>query len=430
MHIRVRINVFNAARGLSLAIRLLPGKVPSFDDLNLLPDLREYCTRRTGLILICGATGSGKSSTIAAFLSEICRTQSRHIVTLEDPIEYRFQSESSFVQQRELGAHMLSYEQGLLDVLREDPDVIMVGELRDPETIRLTLNAVESGHLVIASLHATNSEDALYRMCNSFPPDAQDMVRVQLSSVLSVLLVQKLEYKKEYGFRVPVLSVLRGANSVKSVIRDNRFTQIESILQTGRREGMYTQERYEQEFLAGKSRMTPPSISFRPSVEMAEIRSYRSPLLNPEGSNMYNYIGSKPGQNMNPTQGKTASQPAAASQYDSGSASDTLVESWESVVFALSGIYEGLPISLSQAMGLEQEEGDPSADYASELVYGLVWQIVQYEIAAMQKAYFPDLSENEFRAAFTPQSDFYFDEDGISSSLSRQEPSPAKWMAC
>ncbi len=281
-HVRVRVNVFNASRGLSLAVRLLPGKIPSFDDLNLLPELREYASQRTGLILVCGATGSGKSSTIAAFLGEICRNQSRHIVTLEDPIEYRFKSESSFIQQRELGLHTMTYEQGLLDVLRQDPDVIMVGELREPETIRLTLNAVESGHLVIASIHASNSEDALYRLCNSFPPDAQEMVRVQLSSVLSLLLVQRLDYIKEFGFRVPVLSVLRGINAVKGVIRDNRFSHIESILQTGRKDGLYTMEKYESEFIRFKKKMTPPSISFRPSEEMSEIRTYRSPLLLPQ----------------------------------------------------------------------------------------------------------------------------------------------------
>jgi len=282
-HVRIRVNVFNSTRGLSIAVRLLPGRIPTFNDLNLLPELRDFSELSTGLILVCGATGSGKSSTIAAFLAEINRTRSCHVMTLEDPIEYRFRSENSFIQQRELGQHIQSFDQGLMDVLREDPDVIMVGELREPETIRLTLNAVESGHLVIASLHATNSEDALYRMCNSFPPDAQDMVRVQLSSVLSLLLVQKLEFKRQFGFRVPVLSVLKGVNSVKATIRDNRFAQIESILQTGRRDGMYTMEKYEEEYLNTKSRMTPPSISFRPSAEIADAREYRSPVLTSGG---------------------------------------------------------------------------------------------------------------------------------------------------
>jgi len=282
-HIRIRVNVFYTVRGLSLAVRLLPGRIPNFNDLNLLPDLKDYCDLSSGLILICGATGSGKSTTIAAFLAEINRNRDCHIITLEDPVEYRFSSNKSYIEQRELGTHIKSFDQGLQDVLREDPDVIMVGELREPETIRLTLNAVESGHLVIASLHATNSEDALYRMCNSFPPDAQDMVRTQLSSVLSVLIVQKLEFNPNFGFRIPILSILKGTNSVKSTIRDNRFAQIESILQTGRGEGMYTQEKYESEYINTKTRLTPPSISFKPSTEIAAHRVYRSPVVDQNG---------------------------------------------------------------------------------------------------------------------------------------------------
>ncbi len=280
-HIRIRVNVFYTTRGLSMAIRLLPGRIPNFSDLNLIPDLKQYCDLDAGLILICGATGSGKSTTIAAFLAEINRNQGRHIITLEDPVEYRFNSVKSYIEQRELGTHITSFDQGLQDVLREDPDVIMVGELRDPETIRLTLNAVESGHLVIASLHASNSEDALYRMCNSFPPDAQDMVRVQMSSVLSLLIVQKLEFIEQVGFRVPILSILKGTNSVKSTIRDNRFAQIESIIQTGRGEGMYTQEKYQSEYVDSRSRLTPPSISFKPSLEAVDSRVYRSPVMDP-----------------------------------------------------------------------------------------------------------------------------------------------------
>lgn len=282
-HIRIRVNVFCTTRGLSLAVRLLPGRIPNFSDLNLLPDLKDYCELSSGLILICGTTGCGKSTTIAAFIAEINRNYGRHIITLEDPVEYRFNSNKSYIEQRELGTHITSFDQGLQDVLREDPDVIMVGELRDPETIKLTLNAVESGHLVIASLHATNSEDALYRMCNSFPPDAQDMVRTQLSSVLSLLIVQKLEFLQRFGFRIPILSVLKGTNAVKSTIRDNRFAQIESILQTGRGEGMYTQEKYELDYINSRSRLTSPEISFKPSTEIANSRVYRSPVVDPNG---------------------------------------------------------------------------------------------------------------------------------------------------
>lgn len=283
-HIRVRINIFNTMRGLSMALRLLPGRIPTISDLNLYPNLRNYCNLERGLILICGATGSGKSTTIAAMLSEINRHQKQHIITIEDPVEYQFSSDKSYIEQRELGTHVHSFDQGLRDVLREDPDVIMVGELREPEVIRLTLNAVESGHLVIASLHATNSEEALYRLCNSFPPDAQDMVRTQVSSVLSLLVVQRLKYLEKVGFQVPILSILRGTNSLKATIRDNRFSQIESILQTGRAEGMFTMEKYEQDYIAKLGRLTPPNISFKPSPETANVRIYKSPLVDVKGS--------------------------------------------------------------------------------------------------------------------------------------------------
>ena len=162
--VRLRLNVFNTTRGLSLAIRLLPGTIPTIDKLNLHPSIESIAGVKAGLVLVCGATGSGKSTTIAAVIDEINRSRSTHIVTLEDPIEYRYLSNKSFIEQRELGTHVPTFEKGLLDVLRENPDVIVVGELREPEVMRLTLNAAESGHLVIASLHATNAEDAVYRL--------------------------------------------------------------------------------------------------------------------------------------------------------------------------------------------------------------------------------------------------------------------------
>lgn len=278
-HIRVRINIFNTNRGLSIAIRLLPGSVPEVQRLNLLPELKDLAKLRSGLILICGTTGSGKSTTIAALVEEINRTRSTHIVTLEDPIEYRFTSRKSFVEQRELGTHIPSFEQGLLDVLREDPDVIVVGELRERETIRLTLNAVESGHLVMATLHATNPEDALYRLCNAFPPESQDVVRTQLASTLAVCLVQKLKFYKRVGFRVPVLTVLRGTLPVKSVIRENKLSMIDGIIQTGRNMGMYSEEKYISEFLDNKEFFTAPSENFKPSEESTSESVYQTDLV-------------------------------------------------------------------------------------------------------------------------------------------------------
>src|SRR5512136_1483372 len=281
-HVRLRLNVFNTTRGLSLAIRLLPGVIPTIQRLNLHPSLQQIAELRSGLVLICGATGTGKSTTIAAIIDEINRNRSAHIVSLEDPIEYRFTSKQSFMEQRELGTHMPSFEKGLLDVLREDPDVIVVGELREPEVMRLTLNAAESGHLVIATLHATHAEDALYRLCNSFPLEAQEEIRHQVASTLQWLVVQQLVIKEDAGFRVPVLSILRGNQSVKGILRENKLPQIESAMQMGKNDGMFTAERYIRDYLSKVSSFASPQEIFKPSAESSQEEVYHSPLFDGE----------------------------------------------------------------------------------------------------------------------------------------------------
>jgi len=277
--VRVRINIYNTLRGLSLAIRLLPGHPPDLAKLNLHPSIADFCQLKTGLLLVGGGAGTGKSTTIAAMVEEINRTQSLHIITLEAPVEYRFRSKKSFVEQRELGTHFPSYDQGLMDVLRETPDLIVVGELRDPETIRLTVNAAEAGHLVIASLHATNTEDAFYRLCNSFPADMQDLVRNQLASSLSLMLIQKLIHLDAHGFHVPLLAILKGTPAVKSMVRENRLSQIETTLQTGSREGMFSMETYYAKFIAPQTRFISPVETFRPSAEKSPEIAYQSALF-------------------------------------------------------------------------------------------------------------------------------------------------------
>ncbi len=276
--VRLRINVFRTTRGLSLAVRLLPGATPSIEDLNLYPLLKDICRVKAGLALICGTTGSGKSTTIAALVNEINQTRSDHVVILEDPIEYRFTSKKSFIEQRELGTHIPTFEQGLIDVLREDPDVIVIGELREPETIRLALNAAESGHLVIATLHATNVEDAVYRICNSFPLDVQEFVRFQLSSALVCMVVQQLTYLERTRFRVPVLSILRSSQAVKGLIRDNRLSQLENTMHMSRNEGMFTQHQY-MTYLEGVASFTPPSKIFKPTKETTPDIIYEPSLF-------------------------------------------------------------------------------------------------------------------------------------------------------
>jgi len=279
--IRVRINVFYTTRGLSMAVRLVPEATPNIRILNLHPSLQQIPELKSGLVLICGSTGSGKSTTIAAILEEINRTRALHIVTLEDPIEFRFRPKKCFIEQREVGIHVPSFRQGLLDVLRENPDVVLVGELRDPETIRLALNAAESGHLVIASLHASSVEDAIYRISNSYVGDSDEIMRFQFASALSWLIVQQLYFVERLGFRVPALSILKANTSVRSVIRENKLSQIETIMYTSRNEGMFTLERYVNEFIERKGEFQHPRKIFESVDDTNPEPDYRSHLIDP-----------------------------------------------------------------------------------------------------------------------------------------------------
>jgi twitching motility protein PilT len=277
-HARLRINIFTSARGLSLAIRVLTGAIPTIDELNLHPSLYDIAKMNKGLVLACGPTGVGKTTTIAAVINDINNTLTSHIVMLENPIEYRFQSRKSFIQQRELGTHMPSFEQGLLDVLRENPDVIVVGELREPETMQLTLSAAESGHLVIATMHASTPEEAIYRLCNAVPPEAQNEIRYQLSLTLQMIIVQQLVYLEKVGYRVPLLTIVRGTSSIKNIIRENKLNQLSSTIQMSKNEGMFTSERYFDEYLGGRKTFFPYSQVYRPSKEETQDILYESPL--------------------------------------------------------------------------------------------------------------------------------------------------------
>jgi pilus retraction protein PilT len=278
-NIRLRINIFNSIQGLSLAIRLLPGSVPTFDMLNLHLSLQEISELKSGLVLICGTTGCGKTTTIASILDEINRNRAAHIITIEDPIEYRIKSQKSFVEQREIGPHVPSIERGLIDVMREDPDVVMVGELRDPQTIIRTLDSAEAGHLVIGTLHATNTEDAIYRIINSAPLEAEEHIRYQLASTLAWIIVQQLVYVERIGYRVPLLSILRGTQQIKGLIREKKIFQFENAMHTGKTDGMFTNERYLKEFINAREKFNDPTTCFKPSEEIVPDSVYRSPIF-------------------------------------------------------------------------------------------------------------------------------------------------------
>ncbi len=277
-NVRLRINAFATNRGVSMAIRVLPGYIPTISELNLHPSLGEIAKIKSGLVLTCGSTGVGKTTTNAAIISSINSSRAAHIVTLENPIEYRFQSQKSFIQQRELGPHMPSFAQGLLDALRQNPDVIVVGELREADTMQIALSAAESGHLVIGTMHASSPEEAIYRLCNTVPPDSQNEVRYQLASTLQWLIVQQLVPIEKFGIRVPLLTIVRGTQAVKNTIRENKLNQLESAIQIGKNEGMFTAERYLTDFLEPRQRFTTPAQIFRPSQELSNEIIYESPL--------------------------------------------------------------------------------------------------------------------------------------------------------
>jgi twitching motility protein PilT len=242
--VRCRINILQTSRGVGFAIRLLSSFQATIEKLNLHPDLKKLIDAHNGLILVSGATGSGKSSTMAALIQEINLTDTRHIVTIESPIEYMFRPRRAYIRQREVGRDTPSFEQALIDSLREDPDVLMVGEMRDPETMRLTLSASETGHLVLATVHSSSCTEALQRVVSAFPAEIQSSVAAQLADCVIAVIAQRLRFRPELNIRVPECEILIPNHAVKNFIRNRDFFKITSSLETGAEHGMWTHQRY------------------------------------------------------------------------------------------------------------------------------------------------------------------------------------------
>lgn len=236
---RLRASAFVHQQGISLALRLLPLDCPCLDYLQTPAALAELLHSENGLILVTGATGSGKSTTLAAMVSYLNQHVAGHILTLEDPIEYRYTSQRCLIQQREVGVHCTSFAAGLRGALREDPDVILLGELRDVETIRLALTAAETGHLVLATLHTRGAAQAIARLVDTFPAQEKDPVRNQLADSLRAVLSQKLEQDKQGG-RVALFELLVNTPAVGNLIREGKTHQLPGIMQTGQQTGMQT----------------------------------------------------------------------------------------------------------------------------------------------------------------------------------------------
>jgi twitching motility protein PilT len=241
---RVRVHAYATESGLAAAIRLLPSIAPAFDALHMPVPFNDLVMLPHGLVIVCGATGSGKSSTLAALAYEAMRKRSIVLVTLEDPIEYVLTApEGSIVRRRQIGREVQSFASGLRDALREDTDVLLVGEMRDAETIALAMTAAETGHLVLASLHSRGAASAIERIVDAYSEGRRDQVRVQLAESLRAVIGQRLVVRARGVGRVPAIEVLRVNHAVGALIREGRTAQIASAIQSGRREGMISLER-------------------------------------------------------------------------------------------------------------------------------------------------------------------------------------------
>jgi twitching motility protein PilT len=240
---RFRINAFKQRGSIGLALRLIPYAIPNFDQLGVPVVVRGLTRLGQGLVLVTGPTGSGKSSTLAAMVNDIVATRPCHVITIEDPIEYVYRHQRSIVEQREVGADVASFADALRAALRQTPDVLLVGEMRDLETISAAITIAETGHLVLATLHTNDTTQAVDRMVDVFPAEQQQQVRVQLSNTLAAVIYQQLLPRKDRPGRVAAFEVLLNTIAVQNMIKEGKTRQLRNVLETGSKDGMNTMER-------------------------------------------------------------------------------------------------------------------------------------------------------------------------------------------
>ncbi|MFN0006659.1 MAG: type IV pilus twitching motility protein PilT [Planctomycetota bacterium] len=259
---RFRVNVFWQRKGLGAVLRTIPSKILTADQLGLPEAIRKMCMLTKGLVLVTGPTGSGKSTTLAAMVDLINETRADHILTIEDPIEFVHPNKKALVNQREVPTHTKNFSNALRAALRENPDVILVGEMRDQETIELGITAAETGHLVFGTLHTNSAPKTVDRIIDVFPADEQDQVRSQLGDSLKGVIAQVLLKAKDGKSRMAAWEIMVGTSAIGNLIRENKIHQIPSIIQTAKKEGMQLLDQHIMEFLM-TGKITPEEAYMR-----------------------------------------------------------------------------------------------------------------------------------------------------------------------
>jgi twitching motility protein PilT len=234
---RFRTNLFQQRGELCLAMRYVKTEIPTFEELGLIPKLREVAMAPRGIVLVSGTTGSGKSTTLASMLQQINKATAKHIITLEDPIEFVFQDDKSVIEQREIGLDSLSFAAGLKHILRQDPDVIMIGEMRDSISFSAAMSAADTGHLVLSTLHTTNASQSVTRILDFFQSEERDQVRRQLAGTLKAVVCQRMVGRAEGGV-IPAVEIMINTPTVRKLIEENRLDKLAAAIETGAEDGM------------------------------------------------------------------------------------------------------------------------------------------------------------------------------------------------
>ncbi|BDF57941.1 twitching motility protein PilT [Christensenellaceae bacterium] len=272
--LRLRVNVFMQRGSFAAALRLLARDIPTIEKLRLPPVLRQFASLRRGLVLVTGPTGSGKSTTLAAMIDYINETRNCHIITVEDPIEYVHTHKKSIVNQREVSEDTIGFSSALRASLREDPDIILVGEMRDLDTIAAAVTAAETGHLVFSTLHTKGAANTLNRIIDVFPASQQAQIRAQLAETLSAVITQQLVPMplSSGGGRVAALEIMARTDAIANLVREGKIFQIDNAIQTGRQQGMQTMDMALGELV--RNRLITPEEAVARCVSPQEIRRY------------------------------------------------------------------------------------------------------------------------------------------------------------